>query len=1369
VTSPVPPTSPETPPAAGGVRRFTWRWLRRLLALVVAVVAAGLMSVFTIDLGPALKHTAEVYGTKYLNGRPLHIGRLSAKLTPGDFVLDNVVIEGRRSDDRPFFSAGRISVHVPWWTIFRHQIVVEVTLDDWHMVVERWADGHNVPKFGQPRTRPSGPRRFTTTVSFVHASHGSFVYDDHVTPWSVTAPNLGFDLVRSEALDTYIGRSTFSDGVVRIQDYKPMRTSMTTRFDLDGGLVHLRHIDLLTDGTRSHVTGEVNFANWPEQTYNVNSTVDFPTMHDIFFSRERWTLGGTGTFAGIFAIDKEGFNLSGDFRSEDAAVDTTHFTDLHGSLSWTPTRFVVPHADANALGGTTRLVYELAPLGTPRPATAIFSADYAGLDLADLDRFIDLKGLRLGARASGHLSLTWPNGHFAAGREGEGHTRLSAPAGTELAAAELPSVPRAIQPEPQPFDPNRAIGVLPVGGDIDYQIDTGGWTFRDSWVATAYTYIRFSGRMASEGPSRFPFHVTSHDWQESDRLRAAVMTAITGASSSVEVGGRGTFDGAMTGQFHAPTIAGHVTSQATHVWGVTWGAADADVIIHDGYVDISHGRFGDGPDALITADGRFALGFRQDAAEEINARVSLVDWPMADLRHAFGLDDWPVDGIVAQTDLTLRGKYRQMFGAGQLRVERGTAWGEHFDRATGSLDLDGTGLRVHGLVITKGPGTVRGDVRVGWDGTYAFNADGEAIAVESLDNFKIERAPLSGRLRFTASGASELDQPRYRFSGAIDDLFVGDQGIGQVQGDVRIENRTLWIERLIAVSSLLDIDGRGSIGLDKPSMADLHWRFTQSSIDPYLKFFAPQVSPYTRAIASGTLDVSGPLSDPAKLAIDARINDATLTLLNYDLVNDGPITLGFHDDAFRVGQLRLKGSDTNLQLSGSADAATRTWHLSAGGDASLAILQLFFPGITSSGAATLNAQLGGSFDAPRLSGEATVMNGRLRPIASPHSLEAINGRIRFGDRGINLDGLRGRIGSGDVDFGGTIALEGYLLSQYNVTARGRSMRLRYPEGFNSTVNMDLLLSGPLRAPRLTGTVDVLNVTYTGRAQSDAALFGLAGVGGFGSPTLAPTPIASSAIPLVLDIQVTAPRMPLIQNKVARIEGTADLRVHGTFDRPSITGAIDILNGEVTFNGNRYFVRESSIEFTNPSRVEPIFDVTADTRPRIAGQTFDVNIHIAGPLDHLVPQITSDPPLPETDIVSLLLGGTPDVGAPEQRALRSPQEAQQELLQSVGAVLLTSPISSAVGQVVERTLPIDTVQITPLLTNDTAFQQLNPSARVTLGKRISPRVYLTYSRTLNSPEEEILLLEYDQNDRVSWVLSRQEDHSFALDFRIRYVF
>ena len=88
---------------------------------------------------------------------------------------------------------------------------------------------------------------------------------------------------------------------------------------------------------------------------------------------------------------------------------------------------------------------------------------------------------------------------------------------------------------------------------------------------------------------------------------------------------------------------------------------------------------------------------------------------------------------------------------------------------------------------------------------------------------------------------------------------------------------------------------------------------------------------------------------------------------------------------------------------------------------------------------------------------------------------------------------------------------------------------------------------------------------------------------------------------------------------------------------------------------------------------------------------------------------------------------------------------------------------------QRTLPfVDTVQITPYLQSSDALSQLNPTARVTIGTRISNRLYLTVSRTLTS-QDELLLLEYDQNDRVSWVLSRNEDRTFALDFRIRFAY
>jgi hypothetical protein len=67
-------------------------------------------------------------------------------------------------------------------------------------------------------------------------------------------------------------------------------------------------------------------------------------------------------------------------------------------------------------------------------------------------------------------------------------------------------------------------------------------------------------------------------------------------------------------------------------------------------------------------------------------------------------------------------------------------------------------------------------------------------------------------------------------------------------------------------------------------------------------------------------------------------------------------------------------------------------------------------------------------------------------------------------------------------------------------------------------------------------------------------------------------------------------------------------------------------------------------------------------------------------------------------------------------------------------------------------------------------RMDPGARVTVGKRLSDRLYLTYSRSLSSAtRDEIILLEYDQTDRFSWILSRNEDGTYALDWRARRTF
>jgi autotransporter translocation and assembly factor TamB len=176
--------------------------------------------------------------------------------------------------------------------------------------------------------------------------------------------------------------------------------------------------------------------------------------------------------------------------------------------------------------------------------------------------------------------------------------------------------------------------------------------------------------------------------------------------------------------------------------------------------------------------------------------------------------------------------------------------------------------------------------------------------------------------------------------------------------------------------------------------------------------------------------------------------------------------------------------------------------------------------------------------------------------------------------------------------------------------------------------------------------------------------------------------------------------------------------------------------------------------------------------RVPGQTYRVSLRFTGTTDHITPTFTSDPPLPAVDVLSLLFGESTQVGdiqSSELRSLSSPQDAELELLSAGAARLLAAPISSQVGRVVERTFGVDAVQITPLLGETTSLQQLDPGARLTVGKRISSRAFLTYARSLRGAHHEVILLEYDQSDRLSWIISRNEDRSFALDFRVRHIF
>jgi translocation and assembly module TamB len=1359
-----------------------WRWTRRGLLVIAALMAAAFLTFFTVDLGPSARAEAERRASDFLE-RPMHIGRLKALVWPGRYELDDVVIEGVGKGDQPFLTARKIKVNLGWRTLTRGELFVDVEMTDWKITIETWPGRpSSLPKL-TPKSSSEGPRRFTTTVR-VTAARGEFDYFDHGTPWSVVAPNLSFNLVRAENLKAYVGTAHFDRGVVQIQSFLPMSASMTTRFTLDGPLVRLHQIDLVTDGARSKVVGEVHLGEgWPEATYNVDSRINFARMRELFFASESWRVNGDGRFVGVFHLPKAGGReLRGQFSSDKALLDTPgrrmDFPRLRGGLLWLPDRFEVTNAAADFYGGQATFDYRLSPLGTPKPTKATFDVRYEGVDLETFARGLQWDAIQLRGRASGSNALSWASGRFSDTMAAQGRTVVTPPAGVSIALQTLPASFAGMTSDPGPFQRDRPIGELPVGGEINYAFDPAGIDFNRSWVASPSTFVGFEGRADYGGKSRLPFHVTSLDWQASDRILAAILTAAGAPTGAIPVGGFGQFDGVMTESFARPRIEGHFAGQAIRSWDVTWGQTIGDIVIQNQFVTITNSTIGGG-DRSIVADGRFSLGFqRPESADEelkdIHVRVS--GWPLDDFRTAFGLTDWPVAGTIGAADIRLNGPYRGPVGAGTLRVDRGTAWGETFETVSSQLTFNGSGLQVSQIVMQKNAGTVTGSAVLKWDGTYAFDAMGDRIPVESLTSFTLSQAPLSGVLHFTASGEGSFESPRYEFKATIPDLSAGDQGIGTVTGTLQVDNKVLSIRQLEVTSSVLGhlSGGGGTIALNDRYDANLNIRFTNSRIDPYLPLIAPkvaeQLSQYIRATVSGSLQVKGALKDATTLTGAVAVQAAELQLFDYPLNNDGEIAIKYENGIATISRLNLVGDKTSLAIQGDIPRGTAPIHLTATGSANLAILQALSSNLASSGLATVNATLGGSTQALEITGQADIADGRLRYRSFPHGLEQINGPIKFDTNHIDVDGVQARMADGDVAFSGQIRLKGLVPDQFDVRAEGRSLGLRFPPGFRSTVNASLTLSGPVTAPTLGGDVTVLRSIYLRAIENPQALLGVTALGGSGNDQVFTEPGNTTPIKLDVNVRAGASTLRIDAGANAQIYGSADLQVRGTIDAPAITGLINIERGFINPNGSRWQLQPSSIRLLNPSRLQPFFDVTFITRSRVSGEAYDVTIQITGESDRLDLELRSDPPLPQYDLMLVLMGERPETTGAEIREAQSPQLSQQQAMRTMAAQLLALPLSAKIGSVVQRTIPFDTFSIVPLLGNEAAVSATTAGARVTLGKRVSERVFLTYSRALNASRQyDIVLIEYEQSERVSWVLSRNEDRTYALDFRIRHVF
>ncbi len=155
------------------------------------------------------------------------------------------------------------------------------------------------------------------------------------------------------------------------------------------------------------------------------------------------------------------------------------------------------------------------------------------------------------------------------------------------------------------------------------------------------------------------------------------------------------------------------------------------------------------------------------------------------------------------------------------------------------------------------------------------------------------------------------------------------------------------------------------------------------------------------------------------------------------------------------------------------------------------------------------------------------------------------------------------------------------------------------------------------------------------------------------------------------------------------------------------------------------------------------------------RTYRVTLKVNGTLERVYPTLTSDPPLTALQILNLL------AGADENTVAGLQTQADQARLAATGAATLAAgKIAEEVGleRGAERLLGLNRFSIDPSVVRGGLS---NPTARITLGKRITPDLSVQYSLDLRGSQERILSVEYTLSDRLSVLLDELPDQRCRL--------
>ncbi|MCL1926955.1 MAG: translocation/assembly module TamB domain-containing protein [Syntrophorhabdaceae bacterium] len=465
-------------------------------------------------------------------------------------------------------------------------------------------------------------------------------------------------------------------------------------------------------------------------------------------------------------------------------------------------------------------------------------------------------------------------------------------------------------------------------------------------------------------------------------------------------------------------------------------------------------------------------------------------------------------------------------------------------------------------------------------------------------------------------------------------------------------------------------------------------------------------------------------------------------------------------DGVRLEDVTLTAADAPVRIAGKiswdGDMDARV-----NGKLPAGLVRLVVPGVFEKldGIVTAEVRVTGNMFDPVIVGTGRLDEVSLSFKGYAQQFEGLKGEAVLSREKVVFEHFEGRSGGGYVDGWGEVPLQMDAGQRLYFSVDFFDVRYPYPDDFQPVIQGHVELFGPIDDIMVAGDVEVQSARYKKNIYPERAFLDfrrrLADVSARRD---------STDFRARLDINVVADRTLRVKNNLANTSGSGEFRVQGDTNKVIVLGSFDMYEGYVELYGNRYEIKRAIIDFQDPRRINPYLDVRAETRK----SGYLIAVLVSGTVEKPEVNFSSDPPLGQTDVVSLL-----SFGVTTQTLLSTGYRSSFENVGTTGAVGGSAIALGSLGGVDERirgTVGLDKFSI------ETGFSPTTQTfePRLVARKSFEDRLSVGMSQSLGTTSETAASLEMQLMERVylesGWKSGdKSVPGQVSGDVRVRYRF